>query len=202
MVQFTLPKNSKVTEGKNWPHPAKAKVEREYRVYRWNPDDGNNPSNSQRIRRGWYPAQKFSVSEQSAHYRRKQPVQPKPGWIVKGAHVAVRLALELRVRNAHQQFHITDGFERHPYRAKVLIQAETEKYGMLVRSAVGDRREFQVVRQQGCHLGAVQIIHNDGGPYVAVVVPDAVRIVWFTRLALWRELGAGLGPSESCHARR
>src|ERR1700682_3905195 len=43
MVQFTLPKNSKVTEGKVWPHPAKAKVEREYRVYRWNPDDGNNP---------------------------------------------------------------------------------------------------------------------------------------------------------------
>jgi succinate dehydrogenase / fumarate reductase iron-sulfur subunit len=43
MVQFTLPKNSKVTEGKTWPHPAKAKVEREYRVYRWNPDDGNNP---------------------------------------------------------------------------------------------------------------------------------------------------------------
>ena len=25
MVQFTLPKNSKVTEGKTWPHPAKAK---------------------------------------------------------------------------------------------------------------------------------------------------------------------------------
>ena len=43
MVQFTLPKNSKVTEGKTWPHPAKAKVEREYRIYRWNPDDGNNP---------------------------------------------------------------------------------------------------------------------------------------------------------------
>ena len=43
MVQFTLPKNSKVTEGKTWPHPAKAKVEREYRVYRWNPDDGANP---------------------------------------------------------------------------------------------------------------------------------------------------------------
>ena len=43
MVQFTLPKNSKVTEGKTWPHPAKAKSEREYRVYRWNPDDGNNP---------------------------------------------------------------------------------------------------------------------------------------------------------------
>ena len=43
MVQFTLPKNSKVGEGKTWPHPAKAKAEREFHVYRWNPDDGNNP---------------------------------------------------------------------------------------------------------------------------------------------------------------
>src|SRR5271169_5461348 len=144
-----------------------------------------------RIRRGWNPAQKFSVSEQSAHNRREQAVEPKPGWIVKGPHVAVSLALELRVRDAHQQFHIADGFERHPYRAKVLIQAETKKYGMLVGRAVGNRRKFQVVRQQGGHLGAVQIIHNDGCPYVAVVVPDAVRIVWFTRLALWRELGRG-----------
>jgi len=25
MVQFTLPKNSKITAGKTWPHPAKAK---------------------------------------------------------------------------------------------------------------------------------------------------------------------------------
>ena len=40
MVQFTLPKNSKVTEGKTWPHRAKAGAEREYRVYRWDPDDG------------------------------------------------------------------------------------------------------------------------------------------------------------------
>ena len=44
MVQFTLPKNSKVGEGKTWPHPAQAKAEREFHVYRWNPDDGNNPS--------------------------------------------------------------------------------------------------------------------------------------------------------------
>jgi succinate dehydrogenase / fumarate reductase, iron-sulfur subunit len=43
MVQFTLPKNSKIGEGKTWPHPAKAKTEREFRVYRWNPDDGRNP---------------------------------------------------------------------------------------------------------------------------------------------------------------
>ncbi len=43
MVQFTLPKNSKIVEGKAWPHPAKAKAEREFHIYRWNPDDGNNP---------------------------------------------------------------------------------------------------------------------------------------------------------------
>ncbi len=43
MVQFTLPKNSKIGEGKVWPRPAKAREEREYRVYRWSPDDGRNP---------------------------------------------------------------------------------------------------------------------------------------------------------------
>jgi succinate dehydrogenase / fumarate reductase iron-sulfur subunit len=44
MVEFTLPKNSKVTEGKAWPRPAKAVgEEREYRVYRWSPDDDANP---------------------------------------------------------------------------------------------------------------------------------------------------------------
>ncbi len=43
MVQFTLPKNSKIGEGKAWPHPAKAREEREYRIYRWSPDDGRNP---------------------------------------------------------------------------------------------------------------------------------------------------------------
>jgi succinate dehydrogenase / fumarate reductase iron-sulfur subunit len=43
MVELTLPKNSKVGDGKTWPHPAGAKEEREYRVYRWNPDDDQNP---------------------------------------------------------------------------------------------------------------------------------------------------------------
>jgi succinate dehydrogenase / fumarate reductase iron-sulfur subunit len=43
MVELTLPKNSKVGQGKTWPHPAGAKEEREFRVYRWNPDDGQNP---------------------------------------------------------------------------------------------------------------------------------------------------------------
>ena len=43
MVELTLPKNSKVTEGKTWPHAPGAKHEREFRVYRWNPDDAANP---------------------------------------------------------------------------------------------------------------------------------------------------------------
>ncbi len=43
MVELTLPKNSKVNEGKTWPHVSGAKREREFRIYRWNPDDGQNP---------------------------------------------------------------------------------------------------------------------------------------------------------------
>ena len=43
MVEFTLPKNSKIGEGKTWPQPAGASETREYRIYRWNPDDGENP---------------------------------------------------------------------------------------------------------------------------------------------------------------
>ncbi|MDZ5699340.1 succinate dehydrogenase iron-sulfur subunit [Chelativorans sp. M5D2P16] len=43
MVQLTLPKNSKVTEGKVWPKPEGATNLREYRVYRWSPDGTENP---------------------------------------------------------------------------------------------------------------------------------------------------------------
>ena len=43
MVEFTLPKNSRYTEGKVWPAPKGAQNLREYRVYRWNPDDSRNP---------------------------------------------------------------------------------------------------------------------------------------------------------------
>jgi succinate dehydrogenase / fumarate reductase iron-sulfur subunit len=43
MVEFTLPKNSRVKEGKTWPRPDAADNVREYRVYRWNPEDGKNP---------------------------------------------------------------------------------------------------------------------------------------------------------------
>ncbi len=43
MVEFNLPKNSRVTEGKRHAAPAGAKNLREFKVYRWNPDDGKNP---------------------------------------------------------------------------------------------------------------------------------------------------------------
>jgi succinate dehydrogenase iron-sulfur subunit len=43
MVQLTLPKNSRITAGKTWPAPEGATSLREYRVYRWNPEDGKNP---------------------------------------------------------------------------------------------------------------------------------------------------------------
>ncbi|MFG1360354.1 succinate dehydrogenase iron-sulfur subunit [Xanthobacter pseudotagetidis] len=43
MVELTLPKNSQVTAGKVWPKPASAKTLTEFRIYRWNPDDGRNP---------------------------------------------------------------------------------------------------------------------------------------------------------------
>ncbi|MGA1635804.1 MAG: succinate dehydrogenase iron-sulfur subunit, partial [Gemmobacter sp.] len=42
MVQLTLPQNSKVRVGKTWPRPD-AKNLRTFRIYRWNPDDGENP---------------------------------------------------------------------------------------------------------------------------------------------------------------
>src|SRR5271168_3156560 len=43
MVEFALPKNSRVGTGKTWPKPAGAKNVTEFQIYRWNPDDGNNP---------------------------------------------------------------------------------------------------------------------------------------------------------------
>jgi succinate dehydrogenase / fumarate reductase iron-sulfur subunit len=44
MVQLTLPRSSKVGTGKTWPKPASAGGNlRDFRIYRWNPDDGQNP---------------------------------------------------------------------------------------------------------------------------------------------------------------
>ncbi|PPR23653.1 MAG: Succinate dehydrogenase iron-sulfur subunit [Alphaproteobacteria bacterium MarineAlpha10_Bin3] len=43
MVEFNLPKNSRVQQGKDWPAPEGATNTRTFKVYRWNPDDGKNP---------------------------------------------------------------------------------------------------------------------------------------------------------------
>ncbi|WOJ88792.1 succinate dehydrogenase iron-sulfur subunit [Methylocapsa polymorpha] len=43
MVEFALPANSRPTAGKTWPKPAGAKRLKEFRIYRWSPDDGQNP---------------------------------------------------------------------------------------------------------------------------------------------------------------
>jgi len=43
MAEFTLPRNSKVGKGKTVKAPAGAKRVKDFKVYRWNPDDGKNP---------------------------------------------------------------------------------------------------------------------------------------------------------------
>ena len=42
MAQFRLPANSRIGEGKTWSAKGAGNVKR-FRVYRWNPDDGENP---------------------------------------------------------------------------------------------------------------------------------------------------------------
>ncbi len=44
MAEFSLPKNSKIKQGRTWPKADGAERVTEFRVYRWNPDDGENPS--------------------------------------------------------------------------------------------------------------------------------------------------------------
>ncbi len=43
MVEFALPKNSRPTEGKHFPAPGNAGNVKTFRVYRWSPDDNDNP---------------------------------------------------------------------------------------------------------------------------------------------------------------
>jgi succinate dehydrogenase / fumarate reductase iron-sulfur subunit len=43
MVEFSLPRNSKVGKGKTVKAKDGAKNVKRFKVYRWNPDDGNNP---------------------------------------------------------------------------------------------------------------------------------------------------------------
>lgn len=41
-MEFRLPKHSRIEQGKIWPKPDTTSL-REFRIYRWNPDDGRNP---------------------------------------------------------------------------------------------------------------------------------------------------------------
>jgi succinate dehydrogenase / fumarate reductase iron-sulfur subunit len=44
MVAFNLPVNSRLGQGRVFKAPAATKNLREFKIYRWNPDDGKNPS--------------------------------------------------------------------------------------------------------------------------------------------------------------
>jgi len=44
VAEFTLPKNSKIQPGRKFPAAAGSKHVRAFKVYRWNPEDGRNPS--------------------------------------------------------------------------------------------------------------------------------------------------------------
>jgi succinate dehydrogenase / fumarate reductase iron-sulfur subunit len=43
MGEFALPANSKVTLGRTWPAPEGATRIKKFKIYRWNPDDEQNP---------------------------------------------------------------------------------------------------------------------------------------------------------------
>jgi succinate dehydrogenase / fumarate reductase iron-sulfur subunit len=43
MVEFALPKNSRIVEGKTWPAAQSATNLKTFRIYRWDPDTGENP---------------------------------------------------------------------------------------------------------------------------------------------------------------
>lgn len=43
MVELTLPKNSRMTEGKKWSVPEGINKTRTFKIYRWSPDDSRNP---------------------------------------------------------------------------------------------------------------------------------------------------------------
>jgi succinate dehydrogenase / fumarate reductase, iron-sulfur subunit len=43
MAEFNLPQNSRIKKGKKYAAPAGAKRTKTFKVYRWSPDDGENP---------------------------------------------------------------------------------------------------------------------------------------------------------------
>ncbi|MBN9565426.1 MAG: succinate dehydrogenase iron-sulfur subunit, partial [Alphaproteobacteria bacterium] len=43
MVEFTLPRNSQVKKGRHFPASENVKNKKVLQIYRWNPEDGENP---------------------------------------------------------------------------------------------------------------------------------------------------------------
>ena len=43
MVELRLPANSRISTGKSWPSSDGVTRTKTFNVYRWNPDDGQNP---------------------------------------------------------------------------------------------------------------------------------------------------------------
>ena len=43
MAEFSLPKNSKVQVGKDFPYKGKSENKKVFNIYRWSPDDDDNP---------------------------------------------------------------------------------------------------------------------------------------------------------------
>jgi hypothetical protein len=46
MAEFALPKNSRVKPGKHFPAPAGAKKVKRFKIYRYEPEDGQNPGST------------------------------------------------------------------------------------------------------------------------------------------------------------
>ena len=44
MSEFALPPNSKVLQGKHWPAPQQAEHVKSFRIYRYDPEKGENPT--------------------------------------------------------------------------------------------------------------------------------------------------------------
>ncbi len=43
MAEFRLPKHSRISKGRHFPAPEGAKKVKTFRIYRWDPDSGENP---------------------------------------------------------------------------------------------------------------------------------------------------------------
>ena len=43
MAEFALPKNSRIKPGRTWPAPSGAKKTKRFRIYRYEPESGQNP---------------------------------------------------------------------------------------------------------------------------------------------------------------